>query len=470
MDKSLYDSLKSDPAGRLPLHMPGHKRNELLAPYLQGLGAALDVTEIEGYDNLHRPRGILLEGMRRAAALWGACRSFYLVNGSTGGILAGMRALSGPGDKVIMQRESHLSVYQGLGLMDLSPVYLYPEISPEYGIPLSLEPDKLAGCLEAHPDARLLVLTCPTYEGVLSDLKALVRLAHQRGLKVLVDAAHGAHLSLDERFPPGAVASGADIVIQSLHKTLPSLTQTALAHAADEETASLLAEQLDLFQTSSPSYLLMASIDGCVRLLEERGQELFEAWHRRLEGFYEQVRGLKHLSVFGADGLPEGVFDRDPGKLLIGCAGGGLSGHRLEEILRERYGIDLEMASPRAALAMTGMGDREEAPARLAQALEEVDRLVPPGGQPPAKPLPEARTAYAPSAALNMPRETAAGSEAQGRVCAEYVTVYPPGIPLLIPGEVITPQIAAVLENADKLMKSRSRGDGRQIAVLKACD
>ena len=470
MDKSLYDALRNELPGRLPLHMPGHKRNGLLAPYLQGLGAALDVTEIEGFDNLHRPQGILLEGMRRAAALWGAYRSFYLVNGSTGGILAAMRALSSPGDKVIIQRESHLSVYQGLGLMDLRPVCIYPEISAGFGIPLSLEPGRLDTCLKEHPDARLLVLTCPTYEGVLSDLKALVSLAHRKGLRVLVDAAHGAHLGLDSRFPGGAVASGADIVIHSLHKTLPSLTQTALAHAADEDTASLLEEQLDVFQTSSPSYLLMASIEGCIRLLEERRDGLFSAWHRRLEGFAQRARGLRHLSVFGMDGPSEAVFGRDPGKILIGCARAGISGQRLSDILRSRFKIDLEMAGQRAALAMTGMGDTEESLIRLIRALEEVDREATPGDMPPSLPMPEARAAYPPSQALRMSYELIAQRGIQGRVCAEYVTAYPPGIPLMIPGESITPEIAAAMERSDNLMKSRSKGRPGHIAVLKAYD
>ena len=468
MNKSLYDLLAEELPHRLPLHMPGHKRSSLLAPYLKELRADLDVTEIDGFDNLHEPRGILLDGMQRAASLWGACRSFYLVNGSTGGILAGLRALSRAGDSVIMQRECHLSVHQGAGLMNLRPVYLYPDMVEEYGIAASLSAEKLSRCLSEHPQARLLVLSCPSYEGVLSDLESLVSLAHQRGLKVLIDAAHGAHLGLETCFPGGAVSSGADIVIQSLHKTLPSLTQTAIAHAGSEEAAVLLEEQLDLFQTSSPSYLLMASIDGCVRLLAERGGELFDAWHSRLERFARQARGLKRFKVFGLDGLPGGVFGHDPSKVLIGCAHSGMTGYRLLHTLREGYGIDLEMAGDLTALAMTGMGDAEDALPRLARALEDIESRTASGELPPADALPRAEAVLVPGEALAMAYELIAMDEAEGRVCAEYVTAYPPGIPVLVPGEAVTAEIAAAAGRSSSLLKTRSKGKGGQIAVLKA--
>ena len=468
MDKSLYDLLAEELPRRLPLHMPGHKRSSLLAPYLKELRADLDVTEIEGFDNLHEPGGILLDGMRRAAALWGACRSFYLVNGSTGGILAGLRALSRAGDTVIMQRECHLSVHQGVGLLNLWPVYLYPDMVEEYSISASLSAKMLERCLTEHPHARLLVLSCPSYEGVLSDLESLVSLAHQRGLKVLVDAAHGAHLGLGTFFPGGAVKSGADIVIQSLHKTLPSLTQTAIAHAGSEEAASPLEEQLDLFQTSSPSYLLMASIDGCVRLLEEKGSELFQAWQERLGRFCREAQGLKRFTVFGLGGLPGGVFGHDPSKILIGCARSGISGYRLLHTLREGYGIDLEMAGHRSALAMTGMGDAEDALSRLAQALKDIEVQIAPGELPPDDASPRAEEVLSPGEALAMARELISIDKASGRVCAEYVTAYPPGIPLLVPGERITGEIIGAIHRAGSLMKSRSKGKGGQIEVLKA--
>ena len=468
MNRSLYDLLAEELPRRLPLHMPGHKRSSLLAPYLKALRADLDVTEIEGFDNLHEPRGILLDGMQRAASLWGACRSFYLVNGSTGGILAGLRALSRAGDTVIMQRECHLSVHQGVGLLNLRPVYLYPDMVEEYGISSSLSAKTLDRCLTAHPHARLLVLCCPSYEGVLSDLESLVSLARQRGLKVLVDAAHGAHLGLGTFFPGGAVKSGADIVIQSLHKTLPSLTQTAIAHAGSEEAANLLEEQLDLFQTSSPSYLLMASIDGCVRLLEERGDEMFEAWQERLARFCLEAHGLKRFTIFGLDGLPGGVFGHDPSKILIGCARSGMSGYRLLHTLREGYGIDLEMAGHRSALAMTGMGDGEDALSRLAMALKDIEQNTAPGELSFDDALPRAERVLSPGEALERDHELIPIEAAAGCVCAEYVTAYPPGIPLLVPGEAITARIVTAAGRGESLMKSKSKGKGGQIAVLKA--
>lgn len=468
MNNGLYELLASSLSARMPLHMPGHKRNELLAPYLSGLGARLDVTEIEGFDNLHDPHGILQEGMSIASELWRAHKSFYLVNGSTGGILAGLRALSRPGDRVIMQRDCHMSVYQGVGLLGLRPAYLYPEMIEEYGIPSSVRVDQLSLCLSEHPDARLLVLSCPSYEGILSDLHALVSLAHGKGLKVLVDAAHGAHLGLDSRFPDGAVSSGADIVIHSLHKTLPSLTQTAMAHAGNEGAASLLQEQLDVFQTSSPSYLLMASIDGCVRLLKEKREELFERWKERLTAFADQAQSLKHFDILGMDSLPDTVFGHDPGKLLIGCERSGISGYRLLGILRESFGIDLEMAGDRIALAMTGMGDERNALSRLANALEDIEKRLEPKQILPLASLPRAEAVMIPAQALEAPFELLPTDAASGRVCAEYVTAYPPGIPLLTPGEVIAPDMIRAVTSAGNLIKSRSKGKTGHIAVLKA--
>ncbi len=469
MSKSLYEHLTEDLKGRLPLHMPGHKRSALLAPYLEGLGAALDITEIEGFDNLHAPEGLLLEGMERAARLYGACRSFYLVNGSTGGILAAMHALSRRGDTVIMQRGCHLSVWQGAALRGLRPVYLYPRFSPELGMPLSLGAEQLSRALRLHPEAKLLVLTCPGYEGALSNLDALVALAHGRGLRVLVDAAHGAHLGILPGFPRGAVESGADIVIHSLHKTLPSLTQTALAHAADEQTALGLAEALDVFQTSSPSYLLMASIDGCLRLIEERGEELSARWLERLSAFRSGAKRLKRFQILDAESPPEGLWGLDPSKLLIGCAGSGIPGRTLGERLRVEFGIDLEMAGPLSALAMTGMGDGEEALPRLLDALARIESGLPPGRLPAAQPLPEAEAVMTPDEALALPFELRQAERAEGLVCAEFITVYPPGAPLLAPGERVSAEALAALRGAQQT-RTRSKGRQGQIAVLTGCE
>lgn len=461
MDKSLYQLLQAQ--DRLPMHMPGHKRAELLAPYLQGLGAALDFTEIKGLDNLHRPQGILRDSMQMAASLYGAADSFYLVGGSTAGILAGVRALSKSGDKVILQRESHLAVHNAIALCQMDPVYLYSAVLPDLGITGSLTPETLLRSITENPDASLLILSCPSYEGMLSDLPALVALAHTAGLRVLVDAAHGAHLGLSAHFPAGAVASGADIVVQSLHKTLPSLTQTAICHARDAATAARLAAQLDVFQTSSPSYLLLASIDGCMRLLRDRGEELFSRWRAMLDSFYTQTADLAHLSVF--DGHDPLVFDHDPGKLLISCIAANITGQGLMARLRNEHHIELEMAGNDYALAMTGMGDEDQNLTRLSLALHAVDASLSSARRAPAAPMPTPERVCRPHVALLREAEMVPMIRCAGRVCAEYLSVYPPGYPILVPGERMTQAMLARLQDA-VLLKSHSKDDPDHIMVL----
>lgn len=427
--------------GPAPMHMPGHKRNTALAPYLAALGAAFDITEIHGFDDLHEAEGILKDSMTRAARLWGAANSFFLVNGSTCGILAGIRAAAGRGGKVILSRGCHKSVYHALELCSAVPVYLAPPVDESFGVLASIAPEQVRAALNAHPDAKLLVLTSPTYEGVISDLPAICAAAHAAGVPVLVDEAHGAHLGLAPGWPAGAVAAGADVVIQSLHKTLPSLTQTGILHQqGDLIPAEALARQLGIFETSSPSYLLMASMDGCVDLLERKGLELFAAWHAALAAFDEAIQPLTRLRVLchGADSIQNhpGFFAHDPGKLVISTRGTALTGPGLMARLREDFSIELEMASGDWAIAMTGLGDTEQNLMQLARALVAIDRSLAACPLPPAPeslPLPPVALPVGP--ALEHPFEELPLTACEGRVCAEYVWAYPPGIPLIVPGE-----------------------------------
>ena len=466
MADSLYEKLSGELPFQLPMHMPGHKRNVMLAPYLRGLRADIDITEISGFDNLHEAEGILEQGMTMAAKLWGAYQSFYLVNGSTGGILAGVSALSNIGDRVIMQRSCHLSVYHAVALCGLDPVYLYSNSLNNFDIQSSLEAESLRICLDEHPEASLLIVCSPGYEGVLSDLDSLVRLAHQRGVKVLVDAAHGAHLGLQNFFAQGAVASKADIVVHSLHKTLPSLTQTALAHAADAKSAAALAQQLDIFQTSSPSYLLMASIDGCIRLLESEGQTLMAAWWDALDNFYQVMKELVYLQIFGLDGLPQGVWTHDRSKIIILTQNSSISGFGLAKRLKSVYHIELEMAAESFVLAQTGLGDTQDSLQKLAEALLDIDKALTSLHPSPFKPLPEARIIYQAQDALRLPYKLTELEEAIGSICAEYVVLYPPGIPLLVPGEIIQPEIIQRLREGGAQQHSKSKEDKSRIAIL----
>lgn len=454
-DRSLLERLEEHEKARyLSLHMPGHKENEALAPYLARLGAGLDITELPGFDDLHEPEGVLKDAMDRAAALWGSRKSYYQVNGSTGGLLAAVRAATHRGDQVLVARHCHKAIYHALELCGLEPIFVLPPVEPTFGLAGSLTPDQVAQALEAHPGVKLVIYPSPTYDGVISDTAGICAVAHARGVPVLVDEAHGAHLGFHEAFPPGAMTQGADLAVASLHKMLPSLTQTAILHASGRLVPiPQVARQTGIFQTSSPSYLLMASMEGCVRLLEERGEELFEDWVRRLREFDEKIRGLKHLRCLGhgaeAGASYPGIFALDPAKLLLSTRDSALTGVELMHRLREEHHIELEMALDHYAVAMTGLGTDDTMPDRLARALLALDEEAGASQEPPEPPaslytLPPRRCSL--EEAGQAPGGLTFLYDGMGKISGEYLWAYPPGIPLITPGEEITTPVVETVE------------------------
>ena len=375
MEQPLFERLKEYDKTMLPMHMPGHKRNLALSGeggYLAALCADCDITEIAGFDNLAEPEEILLSVKNRAAKLWKSDEAYPLVNGSTCGILAGIYATVSNGGKVIVARNCHKSVYNGLQLVNAQVSYLIPDWNKELGCYESVSSHAVEEALEATPDAELMIITSPTYEGVMSDITEICRIAHEKGVPVLVDSAHGAHLGFGI-FPKNAVDCGADLVVRSLHKTLPSLTQTAMLHRTGKlVSGEKVQAAINMFQTSSPSYLLLASIEGCIGLLESRGEELFAGWEKALWAFYIRTVEMRHLSVW-INIKSGGELLQDQGKLVISVAGTNLTGPELMNRLREEYHIELEMAAEQYAIAMTGMGDTEETLSRLVDALTEID-------------------------------------------------------------------------------------------------
>ena len=362
------------------LHMPGHKRRTLHSPQLPW---ELDITEIDGFDDLHDPQEVLADGMKRAAALWGSSFARFLVNGTTGGILAALHAVLPRGSTVLVTRNCHKSIYHALELLDAVPVYLQPSTDFESGLLTSLSVQAVEEALDKYPETRAVMLVCPTYDGVLCDLSSIVPICHKRRIPVIVDGAHGAHLGFGT-FPAGAVSAGCDIVVHSLHKTLPSLTQTALLQAqGDLIDFDRLHRSLGIFQSSSPSYPLMASLDGCVDLLSREGDLHFARWTEALARFDQAILPLKHLKVFchGGD-KPEnhpGLFGYDPSKIVISTRGTSLTGPALTALLRQRH-FEPEMETPTSTTAMTGLGTTVEDLLALADALLEIDGTLVPAG------------------------------------------------------------------------------------------
>ena len=440
----LEQQLSAAAAASYPLHMPGHKRRMQPAAGLDC--AAWDTTETAATDDLHEAEGILADAMGRTAALCGAARSWYLVNGSTVGLLAGIRALAPRGSEILAARNCHKAVYHAIELGGLTAHWLVPPVDAAFGVYGSIAPAAVKAALTAHPGVRCVVLTSPTYEGVLSDIASISAICRRHGVPLLVDEAHGAHLlplAVSHGWQGGAVAGGADLVVQSAHKTLPSLTQTALLHwnggpLADPEEVE---RQLDVFETSSPSYPLMASLDGCTGLLAAQGDALFAAWRARLNRFFAAAERWRHIRLLchGRDSLQNHplFFGFDDSKLLLDIGQEGAA------FLRAN-GFEPEMVCGQNLLAMTSPCDEDAAFERLAALLTDYDAALP--GRSPALPgtLPlPGRAVCTIEAALLRPFVDIPLAQAAGRTAAEYVWAYPPGVPLLAPGEEVTPDFVA---------------------------
>lgn len=442
--RQLNDYRESDYYG---FHMPGHKRNEHLMDI--DLPYGIDITEIEGFDDLHHADGILKTAQERAARVFGAEESFFLINGSTVGILSAILGSTRRGDKVLVARHCHKSIYHGIFMNELQPVYLYPQFSSELQMNTEISVSAVKTALKEHPDIKAVVIVSPTYEGVISDVKGIADVAHEKGIPLIVDQAHGAHFGFHPYFEENANQMGADVVIQSLHKTLPSLTQTAILHVNGEiANRKKIKRYLDMLQSSSPSYILMASIDACVAMLEEKGQELFEAYTENLEELWQQAAELKRLRLLETE-----HFDRS--KIVVSVKNTDITSKELYRILLENYHLQMEMVGGTYVLALSSVGDTKEGLRRLAEALQEIDREIDErmkrlGIQEAEREgtfLPRTACVYT-SAQIAQMREDAPENvesirweDSLGKVSMEYAYLYPPGSPLVVPGESISQDV-----------------------------
>lgn len=461
---TLFDALKSySTSGAYPFHMPGHKRNTALLG--NALPLAEDITEIDGFDNLHNPEGILKELAERIASLYESAFSIPLVNGSTGGILAGIASCCTYGDSILMARNCHKSVYNAVALLGLTPYYVAPPMDEKTGIAGSIRPEDIKSALDTHPEIRLVVLTSPTYDGVLSDIKTIVEIAHERNIPVLVDEAHGAHLRFTELSKLSAVACGADLVIQSLHKTLPAMTQCAVAHVNGTFVSpTTFLKKCAVFETSSPSYILLSSIALCVKFLEEESKTAFEHYREMLSAFSKDCEDLKHLFVLnkGKDTIEnhKTFFAFDEGKLPIVTVKANIDGNELLEKFREDFQLESEMAALSYALLMTSPCDTKEGFARLTAALHQIDATL-----EDAKSAPNfKRFAFPVSVLLPLEAERKDGAfypleTTAGKIALDALWCYPPGIPLLVPGEKIEKCMLEQIEAMQKAGLSMQTGD-----------
>ena len=441
---NLYQKLeKYSKKDIVPLHMPGHKRNTKM------LGTQLpyniDITEIDGFDDLHHADGIIKNIQEKAQKIYNAKKSFLLINGTTCGILAGIRSFVKKNDKVLVARNCHKSVYHAIELNELKPIYVMPKTN-EDGINLGITPKEVKNKIKENPDVKLVVLTSPTYEGIISNIKEIVKICHENKIPVLIDEAHGAHLKfMNKTKELSAVDAGADIVVQSVHKTLPALTQTSLLHInGNMVNEEKLKHELSIFETSSPSYILMASIENCLDFLQQN-ENMFEKYEENLEYFYSKTKEIKKLEIL-KNKLTDQYFD--DGKIVIITTKTNITGKELSEILRKKYKIELEMSSVNYAIAMTSVCDSKENVERLINALIDIDAKLEIQKMPKYEfenilPI-ISKSIY--EAEKEDKFVKIDYRKVEGRISKEYMWVYPPGIPIITPGEIISKDIINLLE------------------------
>lgn len=469
----LYDKLmeysKSD---FYPLHMPGHKRNMNMTGAM--LPYDLDITEIEGFDDLHHASGILLEAQRRSASLYHAEETHYLVNGSTAGLLSAVLGSVPEHGRILMARNCHKSVYNAVYMGKLYPVYVYPQFDPETELNGEILPENVENMLDQYPEIQAVVITSPTYDGVVSDIERIAEIVHKKNIPLIVDEAHGAHFGFHPYFPQNSNMKGADIVIHSLHKTMPSLTQTALLHIngqrADREN---IRRYLHMIQTSSPSYILMASIDECIRTVKENGGEIFERYTGILRKIREELSGLKQLKLIEYGDPEQGEYDRSKivisgkdfvrvskeqnGALKrISCTGG----RELCQALIREYHIQPEMAAGSYIIAMTGPGDTEAGLERFVDAVRDLNGQMKKEDRDTAADEPNPKVlkpelVYTSWEAEQLrisgtKTEAVSWRDAAGRIAMEFAYLYPPGIPLIVPGERIGHDTVMQIEAYEK--------------------
>lgn len=455
-----------------PFHMPGHKR-------AAGMGFpdpfSMDITEIDGFDNLHHPEGILKQSMEWAAGLYGAFRTYYLVNGSSSGILSAICGAVSTGGRILVSRNCHKSVYHGIHLGRLKASYVYPQEVEGLGIQGGILPCDVDKMLKRYMDTQAVLIVSPTYDGVVSDIKEIAKVVHGAGIPLIVDEAHGAHFRYGEMFPKSALDLGADVVIQSVHKTMPSLTQTALLHIRNNRPDGGCYAELDridhyihMFQSSSPSYVLMASIENSIFQMERRDMA---PYHEQICNLRIQLAGMRHLRLVDKECKGRsGIYDLDLTKIVIstrhtapdasgskesGAAGEGLqerefTGAELDAILRQEYHLELEMCGADYVTAITTVMDSPKGLKRLGDALMEIDgrlKSMTKGKSDKTLGFPDSQavsvysmrsdTAMTIAEAMDKRMRTVKLEDSAGCISGEFVYIYPPGIPIVAPGEWI---------------------------------
>ena len=439
----------------VPFDVPGHKRgrgNPELAAFLGSACLDVDVNSMKMLDNLCHPVSVIRDAERLAAEAFRAAHAFFMVSGTTGSVQAMVLSAVGRGDKIIMPRNVHRSAINALILCGAIPIYVNPGIDDVLGIALGMRVEDVAAAIARHPDAKAVFVNNPTYYGICSDLRAITELAHAHDMKVLVDEAHGTHLYFSDRLPLAAMDAGADMAAISMHKSGGSLTQSSLLLCSDSMPLGYVHQIINITQTTSASYLLLASLDISRRNLALRGREVVDKIIDLVAYARDEINAIGDYYAYGRE-LIDGaaVFDFDTTKLSIFTRPTGLAGIEVYDILRDDYDIQTEFGDIANLLAYVSVGDRPKDIERLVAALAEIRRNY---RKDPSKTLKmeyiDPVVVCGPQDAFYAEKESLPIAKSCGRICSEFVMCYPPGIPILAPGEQITEEILTYIRYAKK--------------------
>lgn len=450
-------------------HMPGHKGKNTLINWGDYI-PFIDTTETEGMDNLLDPRGIIQESQELAAKVFGAKYTQYAVNGSTGSIYIALATITKPGDKVLVQRNCHKAVYNAMILNRLNPVYMYPNYNEEYHVMTGLDPKEIDEILSEDDEIKVVVITYPNYYGVCSDLETIANIVHKHNKILMVDEAHGPHMTFSERLPKSALECGADIVIHSTHKTMASFTQTSMIHiGTDRVDLNKLRDRFQLYTTTSPSYLFTASNEIATAYMDTEEAKKKLEWNiDKCEETIKRLNAIARVFVFTGDKEDKTIFAKDNTKILFRID--GMKGSQVKKQLYAKYNIRLEMTDYYYALALTSLMNEEEDYERLIAAVEDLAKTAPYEDITPVSiKLPTSEVIMPIYEAYHSSKKQVELKYSIGKISATSIIPYPPGVPLVVPGEEITQelydQITFLMENGIEIVGLMGYNKDRLVVV-----
>lgn len=440
----------------VPFHVPGHKKgvgiDEEYKNFIGENPFKIDVTVFKLVDSLHHPTGPIKKAQELAADAYGADASFFSIHGTSGAIQAMIMSTVSAGETIIVPRNVHKSITAGIILSGAVPVYMQPELDKKVGIAHGVTPETVAETLKKHPEAKAVLIINPTYYGVATDIRKIVDIVHSYDIPLIVDEAHGPHLTFNDKLPTSAIEAGADMCSQSTHKIIGALTQCSLLHVNSKRIDTHRVQQvLNLLQTTSPSYILMASLDCSRRQIALQGKELLDSTIELANYARAEINKIPGLYCFGSEILGKpGAFAVDPTKICITCRDLGITGYDLDMILSNKYHIQVELSDLYNVLAVGSFGDTKESIDKLLNALREIsDEYIAKNSVKPdfidIPDIPE--RILIPREAFNSTKVSVPLKDSIGMISGEFLLAYPPGIPILCPGEKVTKEIIDYVQN-----------------------